>query len=73
MGEEPNVHRRMPLAQLPDDEADERYDDRDQQAEEGPRPAEPIEVIALIEDGLQPEENNGQQKNPRRRSARCGA
>ena len=51
--EQPHVDRRMLFAKLPDDEARQRQDHHDQCADQDRR-VEPVEVVAHVENRLQP-------------------
>ena len=46
----------MPFAELPDDKAGQRQDDHNERADQDVR-VEPVEIIALIEDRLHPQQN----------------
>ena len=61
LAEQPHVDRRMPFAKLPDDEARQRQRHHDQRADQDRR-VEPVEVVAHVENRLQPYKNRRQQE-----------
>ena len=56
-----HIDRRVAFAQFPNEKAGQRDNDHDERARKDRR-GEPIEIIALIKNGLHPEKNDGEQQ-----------